>query len=332
MERVTITDVANAAGVSTMTVSRVLNNRADVSPSTRAKVQAAIDRLNYRPNALARSLTTSRTLAMGLVLPDITNPFFPGVARGVEDTAAERGYALMLCNTIENPERERSTLKLLEEKRVDGVIVCSARLPDDELSELLRGFPAKVAVNRPSPAANAASVCVDDAYGATKAVHHLLKGGRKKLGMLAGPPHSFSGRERVRGYTLALEANGIEPVPTTIVTCTPDEKGGYEALGRLLDAHPDTDAVLCYNDVVAIGALQACKERGIQVPRDLALIGCDDIRAASLVSPSLTTIRIDTYQVGATAANLLLQTIQGEKELTNEIMLKPELIIRESTP
>ncbi|MEX2541643.1 MAG: LacI family DNA-binding transcriptional regulator [Trueperaceae bacterium] len=331
MARITIADVAREAGVSTMTVSRVLNNKGEISDSTREKVQQIISRLNYRPSMVARSLASNSTRTLGLLVPDIANPFFPEIARGAEDVAWEHGFSLILCNTVEDQEREKRSLQLLEDKRVDGIVACSPRLPDDELIPLLERHPASVLVNRTAPSSIAGMIRRDDAYGAMRAVHHLLADERQALCLLAGPTYSHGGKQRIRGFTSALEATGHSVEPESIITCSPDEAGGYEAAKRLLETRLQVNGLVCYNDLVALGAIQACDEKGMRVPGDIAIVGCDDIRLASLATPALTTLRISLYELGANAVTMLLERMGGNRE-TDAVVIKPELIVRASAP
>jgi LacI family transcriptional regulator len=328
---ITIADVAREAGVSTQTVSRVLNGKDEISPSTRESVMEVIERLGYRPNSVARSLVTNRTYAIGLTVPDICNPFFPDIARGAEDAARERGYEIFLCNTVEDPGREETVLRALEDRRVDGAIICSSRLSDDRLYPWLRRQRAAVLVNRLAPLEVAGSVRMDDAFGTTQAVRHLLASGRKAIGLLAGPPASHSGKERTRGFKAALSAANCGLGLDLVVPCVPNSEGGYEAALSLLSAHPATGGLVCYNDLVAVGALRACAKLGLRVPDDVAIVGCDDTMVASLVSPALTTLRAPRYQIGVHAVRMLLDHIGGHRELA-EMVLRPELVVRESAP
>ncbi|MDQ3460450.1 MAG: LacI family transcriptional regulator [Deinococcota bacterium] len=331
MPKITIADVAKEAGVSTMTVSRVLNRKGEISQSTRDRVQREIDRLGYRPSAVARGLATRRTQTIGLVIPDITNPFFPEIVRGAEDTAWQAGYTIVLCNTVEDHQREAAALERLEDNRVDGVVLCSARLADEALLPLIKRHGAAVLINRSAPSGVAGTLEIDDAHGAMRAVHHLLARGHGTIGLLAGPSDSYSGKRRLQGYTNALETTGGRIDPALIKACTPDEGGGTEAAKRLLERRPDLSALVCYNDLVAIGTLQACAELGVHVPGDLAVIGCDDIRLASLVSPSLTTLRVDKYDLGVQAVRMLLGRME-EGAAPHERLIKPELVVRASAP
>jgi LacI family transcriptional regulator len=281
---------------------------------------------------VARGLATQHTGAIGLVMPDVANPFFSEIARGAEDAAREAGYGLLLCNTAEDPAREAAALRLLEEKRVDGVVLCSSRLGDDELDHLCAGHDAVVLVNRQRPLAHVGCVRVDDAAGAAEAVRHLLRSGRRTVGRLAGPATSHSERARAAGYAAALAEAGF-PTEVILGVChTPDLEGGRAAAVRLLAAHPDVDALLCYNDLTAAGALQACAALGRRVPHDVAVVGCDDIPLARMLTPALTTLRVPQQALGRAAVDLLLRHIAGCADDCQAVVFNPELIVRASAP
>jgi LacI family transcriptional regulator len=222
-------------------------------------------------------------------------------------------------------------LQLLEDKRVDGVIVAGARLPDERLLALLARHPAAVLVNRTLPGSRAGSVLVDTRAGAIQAVEHLLARGRRRIGFLAGPPTSQNSYRHTSGYVAVLEAAGQMVDQSRIVPCPPYLEGGYQAAKELLASHPDLDALYCYNDLIALGVLQACAEIGRRVPDDIAVVGNDDILLASLVTPSLTTLRASKYDVGATATRMLFDHINGNNG-QREIVIRPELVIRASAP
>ena len=330
-QRSTIVDVAREANVSIQTVSRVINNKGEISPATRQRVEEAIQTLGYRPSSVARGLVSRRTRSLGLLVPDITNPFFSGLARGVEDFARERGHTVFVCNAIEDAQREAEMFASLEDKQVDGMIVCSPRLPDKELLPLLERHAASVVVNRVLPTSSAGIVRVDAFEGARLAVQHLLHSQRRVIAFLAGPASSFVAHERIRGYTRALEAAGQSVEPALIVTCPPYLHTGQQVASALLAARPDIDGLVCYNDVVAIGVLQACREHGVRVPEDLALVGFDDIPFAAFVTPALTTLRVPIYEIGTQAARMLFARLEGKPE-PQEIILTPELVVRASAP
>ncbi len=329
-KRITIADVAREAGVSLMTVSRVINHKSDVSPSTRQRVLEIIQRLGYRPSGLARGLATNRTRALGLVIPDVANPFFADVVRGVEQQAYAEGYNVFLCNTDEDPQREAAVLQSLEEKRVDGLLLCSSRLDDEALSAALERHPFVVLINRKVGGGDVGVALIDDELGGRLATEHLLRAGHQAIGFLAGPSTSYSGRQRAVGYRAALEAVNIDYNPAWTPHCAPGVGGGQQTARELLTGYPELTALFCYNDLVAIGALQACAELGLSAPTDLAVVGYDDIPAAALVSPALTTCRVPRHELGAQATRLLLDRVGGK--LDSKIVLPPELVVRASAP
>ena len=330
--RTTMSDVAREAAVSLMTVSRVLNGKGDVSSETRRRVLDVIARLDYRPSGVARSLVTQRTRTIGLVVPDNANPFFSEVARGVEHAAYAQGYNVFLCNTDEDLPRERAVLHSLEEKCVDGVVLCSSRLEDDELRTVIVRHPAMVLVNRRLQSEGYGAVLVDDDRGGRIATEHLLRTGRRRVGFLTGPTASRSGRQRVAGYLAAFTAADLPRSSAWMHPCAPTVEGGRQATRELLSGHPGLTALLCYNDLVAVGALQACAELHLAVPEQLAIVGFDDIPLAALVTPSLTTCRAPRYELGCAAMRLLLERINASPGLTGEVVLQPELVVRASAP
>jgi LacI family transcriptional regulator len=325
-------DVAREAGVSLMTVSRVVNDKEDVSPTTRQRVLAVIERLDYRPSGIARGLATKRTGTLGLVMPDVANPFFADVARGAEYAAYTEGYNVFLCNTAEDPRRELAVLQSLEEKRVDGVVLCSSRLDDSELRAVIARYFAVVLVNRRLAGAEVGTVLIDDESGGQLATRHLVQAGHRAVGFLAGPPASRSSRGRIVGYRAALDSAGRPYNPDWVRHCPPTVEGGQESARELLAACPELTALFCYNDLAAVGALQACVDLGRRVPDDLAVVGFDDIPLAALVSPPLTTCRVPRYELGAQAMRLLLDQIDRHVDERSEIVLRPELIVRASAP
>jgi LacI family transcriptional regulator len=313
-----------------MTISRVLNDKGEISSATRQRVLEVVHDLNYRPSRVARSLVTSQTFTIGLIVPDITNPFFAVIVRGAEDIAWEHNYNILLCNTVEKQERESAALQLLEETQVDGVILCSPRLLDGQLFPLLKEYSSVVVFNRPVPDELADVVRIDDLDGGAQAANHLLEIGRRTIACLTGPAHSFSGQARIQGMILAAEAAAYNLRPELRMACMPTWEGGYNATHTLIETYPDIDSLICYNDLVAVGALQACVDLGKRVPEDIAIVGFDDILLARTTRPALTTLRVPTYEVGGKLMRLLLERVQGRPE-PKEIVIKPELIIRAST-
>ena len=331
-KRVTMADVAREAGVSLMTVSRAVNDKNGISDATRAHIQAIAERLGYRPSLVARGLVTDRTRTIGLVVIDNANPFFSEVARGVEHAAYDEGYSVFLCNTEEDPERECDVLRSLEEQRVDGVVLCSSRLTDEELCATLKPHSAAVLVNRALSDDGYGMVLVADETGARLVMQHLLRRGHRAIGFVAGPENSYSGQKRAVGYRAALTDAGIEPSPTWRRHCLPIVDSGREAAYDLLCAQPELTALFCYNDLTAIGALQACHQLGRRVPDDVAIVGFDDVMLAALVTPSLTTCRVPMYDMGREALRLLVERINGCSDQCDYVEYQPELVIRDSAP
>jgi LacI family transcriptional regulator len=293
-------------------------------------VQAVIEEVGYRPSGIARGLATQRTGTLGLVVPDVANPFFSDVAQGVEHGAYAEGYNVFLCNTEEDAQRELAVLESLEEKRVDGLILCSSRLQESQLEGVVARHQAVVLVNRLVVGERIGSVLVDDERGGRLATQHLLQRGHRSVGLLAGPEISHSGRARTKGYRDVLAAAGLPYYADWVRTCLPVVEGGFSGAKELLQVHPELTALFCYNDLVAVGALQACAELGLRVPEDVAVVGHDDIRLAALVTPALTTCHVPRYELGAQAVHLLVDQMRGTHPGT-KVVLQPHLVVRAST-
>lgn len=351
---VTIREVASAAGVSAQTVSRAISGKGYVAAATRARVDDVARRLGYTPNRVASSMVTGRTMSIGMVVPDISYSFFPEIVLGAETAARQAGYNLILCNTAENDDQERRVIAFLHEARVDGVIMGGARLPDSELLAAHRHF---VSINHPVPPESGGSVRSDHMRGIALAVDHLVQCGRRMIAYMAGPEHVYAAQERLAGFLQATREVGRQSDPTLIVPYSANLADGrrtlrewlaageagaeawHEAratLGRsgalqLLRDRPDVDSIICYDDQIAVGALQACAELGRRVPDDVAITGCNDLPIASQVTPRLTTQRIPRYEMGATAARLLIERING-CSTCHEVVFQHQLIVRESAP
>lgn len=333
-KRVTIADVAKYAGVTKTTVSRVLNNKGEISPETRVKVLKTVDDLGYRRSRIARGLATDQTFLLGLIVPSISNEFFTEIARGAEDTAWENDYKTLLCNTEGDWNREEGMFLFLEDIQVDGIVACAPRLPEERLLPLVEQFQNVVVVNGQGIAWRelAGAIETDDAGGMQQAVNHLLSDGRRHLTYLGGPPDARVSTERYRGFVNALESAGYAPNPDWHATCHPANlTGGYEALKSLRPVLSEIDGLVCFNDLVAAGAIRACTEMGFRVPDDIAITGCDDIQLATLVQPSLTTLQTPKQDIGALAVNMLLDRFSNHCK-HDTVIIKQKLIIRESAP
>jgi LacI family transcriptional regulator len=332
-KRITLADVALEAGVSPQTVSRAINDKGEISIETKERILEIARRLGFRPNNIARSLVKQQTTTLGIVVPDITNPFFSEIVRGVEDCARAHSYNVFLCNTDEVPEREESSLDSLIEKQVEGVVLCSSRLGEIELISNLNEFSFAILVNREIHPVqeNIGMLIFDDALGAQRAIDYLVQKGHRQIAFLAGPQISRSGQKRLEGYYSSLSENGLQANPALVLHCEPGIESG-QSVGRiLLKEHPEVTAILCYNDLVAIGAIQAGLTAGRNIPDNLSIIGFDDIPMASLIRPSLTTLHMPIREVGCTAMQVLIDLIEGRKPDELHMVFPPELVIREST-
>ncbi len=325
----TIKDVARTAGVSYTTVSHVLNQTRPVSDDARARVLAAAESLAYVPSALARSLKSKTTGSIGLIIPNNTNPYFSEVARGIEDSCYAAGYSVILCNSDDDPAKQRDYLNVLLTKRCDGLIVATLAQTDGELlrkmkvpTVLLDRAPKDMAIDL---------VAVDNAAGGALAAAHLLSLGRRRIACIGGPQDIAISRERIGGLRRILLDAGVELPEALLAYADFTSAGGYLAARSLLALPQAPDAIFCCNDLMAIGALRAAAERGIAVPEALAVVGFDDIDLAQFVHPTLTSVAQNTRKLGQLTAECLLQRIATPDRPLQRISIAPELHIRDST-
>ena len=330
MKASTIKDVAQAANVSTNTVSRALNNKPDVSKETRAKVLSIAKELNYSPNNLARSLISKHTGTLGVVVTDNANPFYARVIKGIEDVVRTQGYNIILCNTDEDSEREVEAIRLLQQKRVDGILITPVQ-HDSRYLEELNSYPNPyVLLNRHPRKGLVDYVINDNAYGARLAVHRLTSTGRKNIAYICGPSTISSVQERLQGCKDAMEEAGLSSASLRVERTNLKMEGGVEAMERLL-AHDPPDGVFAYSDILAIGAMKSILEARLRIPDDIALIGYDDIEFAGMLEVPLTTVRQPRYRIGEEAARILLKKLDGSiEEEVKSVVLRPELIVRKS--
>ena len=326
----TIADVAKRAGVSKMTVSRVINHSGYTSQETRERVEQAIDELGYVPNVLARSLRFKKTRTMALVLTDITNPFFTTLARGVEDTASEQGFSVIFCNTDESEVDEAEYLNVLVQKQVDGLLLVPASCASKSAAFLQdRGVPF-VVLDRRLPDVRVDTVRGDSEQGAYELTRHLIALGHRRIAILSGPPEVTTSADRVAGYRRALGEVGA--AETRIYYGTFTQSGGYRMVQDALTIDPRPTALLAVNNFIAIGAVQALHEAGLRVPDDISVVTFDDLPYASIFEPFLTVANQPTYEMGRLATSLLLQRLAGEGPPDiQEIILPMELIVRRSS-
>jgi LacI family transcriptional regulator len=323
-------DVATQAGVSTATVSRVLNGHPNVAPEVRAKVLAVIETLHYRPSNLARGLRTKNIPVIGLIISDIQNLFFTTVTRGIEDVASRNGYSLILCNTDEEINRERAYLEVMHSQNVAGIILVSASETGHD-PELYGGRIPIVALDRMVRDLPLDHVMVDNVGGAKSAVSHLLSLGHRRIGLITSQQQLTTGRERQEGYELALTEFGVPIDPALIrrADFRRVEDSRRQALDLVSQPNPPT-ALFTANTMVTLGTLTALQERGLRIPDDIAIAAFDDIPFGTLLNPPLTAVRQPMYELGTTAAEVLLARIADPLRPPTQIRLKLELLIRES--
>jgi LacI family transcriptional regulator len=328
----TIKDVAQAAEVSTATVSHVINGTRYVSDEVRRRVLEVMDHLNYQPNAVARGLRTKKTQLLALVIPDITNSFFTDLARGFQDAADQRNYVVVICNTDRALNRELRFLDMLHQQRVDGLVLNPVMVTADDLKRLLRAQVAVVLIGSQIDDPDFDLVMVDNVRGGFDATQHLIDLGHRRISLVAGPLTTSSGYLRHQGYCLALDRSGIPCEGSLIVEGSFTFEGGYESMQKLLLLDPQPSAVFAASDIMALGAKKAIEDAGLHIPDDLSLIGFDDIPEVSMTRPRLTTIAQPRYQMGREAAQMLIERIdQGNLLQRRRLVMKHKLVVREST-
>ena len=326
----TIKDVAALAGISYTTVSHVVNNTRPVSQEVRLKVEAAIKSLDYVPSAVARSLKAKTTATIGLLVPNSLNPYFAELARGIEDYCERNGYCVILCNSDDNPDKQRSYLRVLLEKRIDGLIVASAG-GDSGLAQGLAGVKTPmVIVDRGLDGVDADLVRIDHEYGAYLATRHLLELGHRDIATIGGPATTSVAQMRLAGYCRALKEAGVEVRQERMLESDFTSTGGYNAAATLLESNPPS-AIFAGNDMIGIGVLRAAAERNVRVPSELSVIGFDDIQMSRYVYPALTTVGQSILQLGEMAAEVLLRRIATPNVGTDQRIVTPSIVLREST-
>ena len=325
-------DVAELARVSVSTVSHVMNGTRRVSEETRGDVLAAVEKLSYKPNLLAKGLKTRRTYTIGLLIPDIQNSFFTSVVRGVEDVALSCGYHLFLCNTDEDPGREEEYITELAKKRVDGLMVAPSARRESHFGRLRdEGMPF-VFLDRDVEGVDADVVSVDNRTGMRLIAEHLVGLGHQRIGMISGPLDKASGYERHLGLRDALADLGVELEDSLVRFGDFRTSGGREGAGELLDLPSPPTALVTANNQMTLGALLTVNEMGLDVPGDLSVVGFDDPEWAPLTGPPLTTLAQPIYEMGVRAARMLLEGIEdGPDEESRRVLLEPWLVVREST-
>lgn len=332
----TIKDVAQRAGLGLGTVSRVLNGSGYVSDEARQKVLDAIRDLNYVPNAQARAMMTRRTMTLGVALPDLTNPYFPAMVRGIEHEARRNGYAVILLETDWQPANERLAIDILRRQSVDGTILVDVTLSDLLTNRLMAANIPVVLIGRGAERQDVAHITVNNYKGATEAMQWIFSKGHRQIGFLAGPEHAASAKQRLRAY---LDCMGWEAILVDELKKHPElpiiqtdysfEKG-REATEQLLRKHPHITCIFGVNDMTALGALAYLTAQSISVPDTVAVIGFDDVLMASLVHPPLTTMHQPVYGMGVAGARLLVERIKNAECEVQRLVFDPVLVVRQS--
>ncbi|WP_215848368.1 ribose operon transcriptional repressor RbsR [Candidatus Pantoea bituminis] len=324
-------DVARKAGVSTSTVSHVINNNRFVSEGVREKVERVIRELNYAPSALARSLKINQTHTIGMLLTASSNPFYAEVVRGVEDSCYERGYSLILCNTAGDEQRMNRSLETLLQKRVDGLLImCTeSHLPS---ADILNRYPSIPTVMMDwAPFEGRGDIIQDNALlGGELATQHLIDSGYTQIACIAGPLDKTPARMRLEGYQNAMAKNGLDILPGYIVKGDFEFQGGYNAMIELLALETPPQAVFTSNDAMAVGVYHALYQAGLQIPQDMAVMGYDDIELARYLSPPLSTIHQPKNELGELAIDTLIHRLRDPDVSQQTLVLTPELIVRGS--
>lgn len=324
----TIKDVAKEAGVSVATVSRTLNRSDRVSSEVRDRVVAAVESLGYRPNAIARSLKSRNTRTLGLVIPNVTNPFFTQMARVVEDAARERGYSLIFGNTDEDPEKEAEYLEVLLEKQVDGLIVSPARSASPQLEALVRDGVSVVFLDRYLQGIEAPVVRSDGRRAVDELVEYMVGLGHEKLAIISGSSETVPGRERLDAFLAGARERNVPVDEEYIKFGDFRRESGFETMRELLDTKEPPTAVFAANNLMALGALQAIKQAGVRVPEDVSFASFDDVSWFELVEPPITAIAQPVPELGAAAARMLPSLVEGGE--AESVILDAELVVRGS--
>jgi LacI family transcriptional regulator len=330
----TLRDVAEAAGVHAATASRALNpsTRGLVNDETAKRVIKVAESLGYRPNPIARGLKTSKSGTVGLVIPDLTNPLFPPVVRGIEDVLEPAGYSGLIVNTDNDPGRERAQVEQLRSRQVEGLIVATALLDHPLLEQLNREGVKMVMVNRRVTGLNVPSIAPDDEAGIVLAVNHLVALGHRRIAHLAGPLTTSTGVTRARAFRNAVRDLGLDDDAQLMVSCDYwSEDDGARVLRQMLDDGVEFSAIVAGNDLIALGCYDVFAERGIDCPTDMSVVGFNDMPFLDKLRPPLTSVAIPHYQIGVEAARMLLESLEEHDRPRRSVLLPLSLTERGST-
>lgn len=330
----TLRDVAAAAGVHAATASRALNpkTRRLVNVDTARRILRAAESLGYQPNPIARSLKTAKSSTIGLVIPDLTNPLFPPIVRGIEDVLGPAGFNAWIVNTDNDPDRERTQIESLRSRQVEGLIIATARLEHPLLEKLHEQGMKMVLVNRRLENVEIPSVTPDDSSGIAMAVKHLFDLGHRRIVHLAGPQTTSTGLVRSRAFRHAIRDHGLDEDTSLVVECAYwNEAEGARALRSLLDRGTQFTAIVAGTDLIALGCYDVFAERGICCPDDISVVGFNDMPFLDKLRPPLTTVKVPHYAIGAEAARMLIETIEEPGRHARSLLLPLSLVVRQST-
>ena len=327
----TVKEVARLAGVSTATVSRVMSGAGGVREELVRRVQRAAQKLGYRPNPAGRNLRSRSTRAIGMVFPDIENTFYASVIGGAEEVLQSAGYSLLLANYGEDPARESIQLSTLRAEHVAGILFAASRKPSAEYKSVLSAGISLVAVSRIPDGLNVDLATVSNQEGARQAIEHLIRLGHRRIGFIDGPVSLSTTRERHSGYAQAFRDAGLAvPRDLTVYSDFYHPAAGWEAVSKLLNAGNRPSALLVVSNNMVLGAIEGLRERGLDIPKDMAIVGFGDTPSAALLSPPLTVVAQPAREIGATGARLLLERFQNPDRPRRSIVLDTQLIVRES--
>ncbi len=325
-----LSDVAQRAGVSTASVSRVLTEKPHVSEALRKRVLTAVQELDFRPSRVARSLRSQRSLVIGLIISDIQNPFFTAMVRAIEDETYRHQFSLLLCNSDENPEKEAFYIDLMVAEKVAGVILSPTSETDTSCKRLAEmGIPV-VAIDRRTLKSQVDTVVVDNVNAAYELTSHLITDGHQRIGAVFGPPGATTGLERREGHILALQQQQLPVYPELMRVGAPTIDYGYQMVNELLSLHNPPTALFLGNNLLTIGALKAIHERKLRIPHEIAIGAFDEMDWMFVMNPALTVVSQPVYEMGKTAAELLLARMNDVDRPVREVMLRPHLKIRQS--
>lgn len=329
--RPTIYDVAEKAGVSIATVSKVINNTGKIGEHTKRQVFLVMEQINYQPSMIASAMMGKKMHTIGLLIPDIANPFFAELARKIEDSGEEKGYSVVMCNTDNDPEKEIQYLNWLKQKSVDGVIIATSAQEEETFKKLVKENLPFTLIARDLPSLPVDTVLLDDFLGGYLAGTHLVKCGCRNISTLTLNLNTSSETGRLEGFKQALTASGIKYNIGNVISCNGTVEDAYKKMKRFLNLKKDVDGLFALNDIIAIGAINSARDLHYNIPDDISIMGFDNTILATVSHPPLTSVAQPIENMGRQVVNLLIERIKENNKPKQRIVLSPELIIRETT-